>query len=145
MPEPGTELIRLRIGAPKRELLRAALPEARQKVYNSGFFPIIAVIAALVPIVLHFVAQWMEFRLRIPYFAAMPILILLYLPIPFSLHRKLLHDAAMHILAREGVIICASCKTDLRRFTWDTTLDPVCPECNHPFTRDKLETLIGIR
>ncbi len=145
MAQDAAHLIRLRIGAPKQELLKAARPEARQKVLNSGFFPIMAVVAALVPMALHFLAQWMDHRLELPYYAAMPILLLLYIPIPISIYRKLIHDACLNILLREGVVLCASCKTDLRRFTWDTTLDPVCPECNHPFTRDKLETLVGVR
>jgi hypothetical protein len=143
MAHDAAELVRLRIGAPKRELLKAARPEAREKVLNSGFFPIMAVLAALMPMALHFLAQWMEFRLRIPYYVAMPILLLLYIPVPISLYRKLIRDACLQILLREGVVLCASCSTDLRRFTWDAALDPVCPECNHPFTRDKLETLTG--
>ena len=142
MAQTGAETIRLRIGASRKELLRAVRPEAREKVYNSGFFPILMIIAVLVPIVLHFVAAWAEHRMQIPYFAGMPIMVLLYLPVPLSLHNKLIHDACMAILLREGVVLCGQCKADLRRFTWDTTLDPVCPECGRPFTRDKLEILL---
>ena len=136
-------MIHLRIGAPKKELMRAVRPEAREKVLNSGFFPIFVIVALLVPIMLHFVAAWMEFRMAIPYYAGMPIMLLAYIPIPLSVHHRMVSDACRGILAREGVIFCANCSTDLRRFTWDTTLDPVCPECDYPFSRDKLEILVG--
>lgn len=114
---------------------------------NHGLFPVFLLAAVIAPLALliHPLAKVIEHKLGWWYMLVMPVLVVLWCIIPALLYRRLVRDAADRILRVSGVVLCPGCDTDLRRFAWETTLDPVCPSCGERFDRDRLALLLDAR
>jgi len=139
----SSDLEALAVGRSARELRHAVRDEARGRVVNHGAFPIFLLGAVLAPLVffVHPAAQRISVLFGWWYMLVMPVLATAWLMIPAALYTRLLRDAADVVLLERGVVLCPHCGEDLRRYTWDGGLDPVCPECGERFPGERLAAL----
>lgn len=134
-----------RIGGGAEDLRRRVRGEARRRVTDHGLFPVAVLAFIIGPLAVVGIplSRWMAREWGVSQALMLIALCVVWGAIPARLlFGKMVRDTADDVLAERGVMLCKTCGTDLRRFTWVPGLDPVCAECGASFDPKWLERLI---